>query len=186
MFPQLRGLGRSATARLYGVDSLEEARAYVQDEILGARLRECCAALLANAGLSAERILGEVDAMKLRSSMTLFALADPDEPIFREVLDRFYGGEPDSATERLISSRPTTGRQPPRAAKRGGRRSMKLADSLGEVGSLEGLAHQPVRLRQGLGQLAGQVRVDLALHRRHARRRGVGRQVARVRRGLVE
>src|SRR6476659_2402047 len=91
VFPQLRGLGRSETSRHYGIASLDEARAYLADPVLGRRLRECADALLATSGRSAEAILGSVDAMKVRSSMTLFHRVDPDESRFRAVLDRFYG-----------------------------------------------------------------------------------------------
>jgi uncharacterized protein (DUF1810 family) len=102
VFPQIEGLGRSPTARHYALSSLKEARAYLAHPLLGARLRESAAALLSHDDRSAEAILGGVDALKLRSSMTLFARADPAEPLFAEVLDRFYDGEADPATvERL-------------------------------------------------------------------------------------
>lgn len=103
VFPQLRGLGRSATAAHFGIRSLAEAQAYARHPLLGARLRECTALLLAApAGRSARDILGDVDALKLRSSMTLFARADPGEPMYRAALDRFFDGQPDPRTlERL-------------------------------------------------------------------------------------
>lgn len=103
VFPQLRGLGRSATAAHFGIASLAEAQAYARHPLLGARLRECTALLLAApAGRSARDILGDVDALKLRSSMTLFARADPGEPLYRAALDRFFDGQPDPRTlERL-------------------------------------------------------------------------------------
>lgn len=98
VFPQLDGLGRSATARRYAIGSLAEARAYAAHPLLGARLRECCDALLGGEGDDPEAILGATDALKLRSSMTLFEAAAPDEPRFAAVLERFYGGHRDGAT----------------------------------------------------------------------------------------
>jgi uncharacterized protein (DUF1810 family) len=100
VFPQIAGLGSSDMSRRYAIASLDEARAYLADPGLGARLRECATALLATAThLTAEDILGGIDAVKVRSSMTLFHRAAPDEPIFTQVLDRFYGGVPDAATD---------------------------------------------------------------------------------------
>jgi uncharacterized protein (DUF1810 family) len=102
VFPQIEGLGRSPTARHYAIASLAEARTYLADPVLGARLRESAAALLTHEDRGAEAILGPVDALKLRSSMTLFAAADPAEPLFAAVLERYHDGEPDPATaERL-------------------------------------------------------------------------------------
>jgi len=103
VFPQLAGLGRSAMARRFAIRSLDEARAYLAHPLLGARLREAARALLdAPAGLTARQILSDVDAMKLRSSMTLFIQAAPEEPLFQQVIDRFCGGVPDEATDRLL------------------------------------------------------------------------------------
>lgn len=102
VFPQLAGLGRSPTARTYGVGSLTEARAYLDHPVLGPRLLESTHALLPHANCSAKKILGEIDAIKLRSSMTLFAHAAPNEPAFSEVLEQFYAGDADEATERLL------------------------------------------------------------------------------------
>jgi uncharacterized protein (DUF1810 family) len=102
VFPQIAGLGRSPTAQHYALASLAEAAAYLADPVLGDRLRESAAALLTHEGRSAEAILGGVDALKLRSSMTLFARADPGEPLFAAVLERFYGGEADPATEERL------------------------------------------------------------------------------------
>ncbi|HEX5146495.1 MAG TPA: DUF1810 domain-containing protein [Conexibacter sp.] len=100
VFPQLAGLGRSATAQRYAIDSLAEARAYLAHPVLGPRLRECTRALLcAPADRSAVDVLGEVDALKLRSSMTLFARADPGEPLFRQALERFHDGAFDAETD---------------------------------------------------------------------------------------
>ena len=104
VFPRLTGLGRSEPSRVYGIASLDEARAYLADDVLGPRLVACAAALLATSGRSAEAILGSVDAMKVRSSMTLFRAADPDERAFGSVLDRFYGGEPDAATLAMLAA----------------------------------------------------------------------------------
>jgi uncharacterized protein (DUF1810 family) len=102
VFPQIAGLGRSPMAQRYAIASLDEARAYLADPVLGARLRECARILTGLGESDAGLVLGGIDALKLRSSMTLFALADPQEPVFAEVLDRFFGGEQDAATlERL-------------------------------------------------------------------------------------
>ena len=102
VFPQMAGLGRSDLSRFYGIASLDGARAYLEHPVLAARLRECASALLAVHGRTAEEILGPVDAIKVRSSMTLFHRADPDEPVFTAVLDRFYGGLPDPRTDELL------------------------------------------------------------------------------------
>jgi uncharacterized protein (DUF1810 family) len=107
VFPQLDGLGSSPMASRYAIRSLEEARAYLADDVLGPRLRECCEALLAldaGAGASATAVLGGIDALKLRSSMTLFGLAAPGDSTFTQVLERYYGGQPDAATERLLAA----------------------------------------------------------------------------------
>src|SRR5258708_18029365 len=98
--PQIAGLGESEMSQTYAIASLEEAREYLADPVLGWRLRESAAALLEHPGSSAEEILGGIDALKLRSSMTLFAAADPEEPVFARVLDAFYDGAPDEATQR--------------------------------------------------------------------------------------
>lgn len=102
VFPQVAGLGRSATAQRYALSGLGEARAYAAHPVLGARLRECAHALVALGETDPERVLGGVDALKLRSSVTLFAAAVPDEPVFREVLERFHGGEDDPETLRRL------------------------------------------------------------------------------------
>lgn len=91
VFPQLKGLGRSYNADYYGVAGADEALAYWQHPVLGKRLREITEALLLLDGLSARQIFGEVDAMKLRSSMTLFWQATGEE-LFRKVLDKYYDG----------------------------------------------------------------------------------------------
>jgi uncharacterized protein (DUF1810 family) len=102
VFPQVAGLGRSETARAYAIDGIAEARAYLDHPVLGERLRECCRALLDLPTDDAEAVLGGIDAMKLRSSMTLFARADPDERLFAGVLDEFFGGEADPATDERL------------------------------------------------------------------------------------
>jgi uncharacterized protein (DUF1810 family) len=98
VFPQIAGLGRTATAQRYAIADLAEARAYLADPVLGPRLAECARAVLAVPGRTATQILGTPDDLKLRSSMTLFAHAADDPAPFRAVLDRFYGGEDDPAT----------------------------------------------------------------------------------------
>ena len=91
-------------SRFYGIGSLDEARAYLADPVLGARLRACAGALIDGAGGRDRRDRPRaVDAQKVRSSMTLFHRADPDEPTFRAVLDRFYDGETDAATDELLA-----------------------------------------------------------------------------------
>ena len=102
VFPQVEGLGRSEMAQAYALSGTTEAQAYLDHPVLGERLRECCRALLDLEGTSAVEVLGSVDAMKLRSSMTLFARAEPDEALFTDVLDRFFGGEPDPATDERL------------------------------------------------------------------------------------
>ena len=104
IFPQLRGLGKSDMAYRYGVAGLEEAKAYLRHPVLGARLRECCAALLAHKDRRIEDILGELDAMKLRSSMTLFALASDDGGLIRAVLEAFFDGQADRRTIDMIEN----------------------------------------------------------------------------------
>jgi uncharacterized protein (DUF1810 family) len=103
VFPQIAGLGRSPTAQRYAVRSLDEARAYLADPTLGPRLRACAQVLVDLGQSDADSIFGGIDAVKLRSSMTLFARAAPDEPVFRAVLDRYFGGAADELTEQLLS-----------------------------------------------------------------------------------
>jgi uncharacterized protein (DUF1810 family) len=102
IFPQIAGLGFSPAAQTYAISGLEEARAYLAHPVLGARLIECAAILAGLAGRTAEQVLGEVDALKLRSSMTLVLHAAPGEPVFGQVLDQYYDGRPDPATEQRI------------------------------------------------------------------------------------
>ena len=103
VFPQIAGLGHSPTARTYAITSLAEARAYLAHPVLGDRLRECASILAGLPGLTAEQIFGGIDAMKLRSSMTLFLHAEPGDEAFRQVLDKYFGGAADPATEARIS-----------------------------------------------------------------------------------
>jgi uncharacterized protein (DUF1810 family) len=101
VFPQIAGLGHSATARHFAISSIAEARAYLAHPVLGPRLAECTGIVAGLAGRTAEQIFGGIDALKLRSSMTLFRLADPEQEVFGQVLDRYYEGSPDAATEQL-------------------------------------------------------------------------------------
>lgn len=101
VFPQLKGLGHSYNADYYGVAGADEARAYWQHPVLGKRLREITEALLLLDGLSARQIFGEVDAMKLRSSMTLFWNVTGEE-LFRKVLDKYYEGEMCDSTLEML------------------------------------------------------------------------------------
>lgn len=98
IFPQLKGLGVSSTSERYGLSGLEEARAYLAHPILGPRLREAVSVILEHSSASAGSILGELDALKLRSCLTLFALADPAEQIFEAALERFFDGQRDGRT----------------------------------------------------------------------------------------
>ena len=102
VFPQVAGLGRSGMSQQYAIRSLDEARAYLDHPVLGPRLRECAGLVLATPARSAEDIFGGIDAVKLRSSMTLFHRAAPDESVFGDVLDRFYGGARDQATDAIL------------------------------------------------------------------------------------
>ena len=102
VFPQIAGLGRSPTAVSYAISSLSEARAYLDHPLLGPRLLECTRALLELPARSASEIFGKIDAIKLRSSMTLFAHAAPSNPVFRQVLEVYFGAIADEATERLL------------------------------------------------------------------------------------
>ena len=98
VFPQIAGLGRSATAREFAISSLEEAEAYLRHPVLGPRLLECAQVLAERRGSDAEQVFGAVDARKLRSSMMLSARAAPDEPVFRAVLAKYFGGHEDERT----------------------------------------------------------------------------------------
>lgn len=102
IFPQLAVLGRSATAKYYGIEDLAEARAYLADPVLGPRLEEAAEAVLTHPGLSAEQIMGHIDGMKLRSTATLFREAGGGA-VFQRLLDTFYDGEPCARTLRALS-----------------------------------------------------------------------------------
>ena len=102
MFPQLRGLGTSAMAHIYGISGLEEAIAYLEHPTLSGRLLEPCGALLRHKDKTACEIFGHIDAMKLCSSMTLFSIATENHPVFDEVLNCFFDGVPDEKTVKMI------------------------------------------------------------------------------------
>ena len=112
VFPQLAGQGRSATAQRYAISDINEARAYAAHPVLGARLNECAQALLCRTDRSAKQILGSPDDLKLRSSMTLFALAAPQNALFTQVLSLFFNGEGDSRTLQLIGEAEPYGQAP--------------------------------------------------------------------------
>jgi len=102
VFPQLQGLGRSAMAQRYGIRDLEEACAYLAHPVLGPRLVACCRRVLDHRGTAAEAVFGPIDAVKLRSCVTLFARVPGADPVFAQVLAAFFGGTPDPlTTERL-------------------------------------------------------------------------------------
>ena len=98
IFPQIAGLGRSATSEYYAIQNLSEAKMYLENEYLHNNLLTICRALLDLKTDNAEEVLGWIDAMKLKSSMTLFTLAAPEEPVFKAVLDKFFHGELDEKT----------------------------------------------------------------------------------------
>jgi uncharacterized protein (DUF1810 family) len=102
VFPQIAGLGFSATSRRYAITSLAEAQAYLAHPVLGPRLRECAGLVVRVEAPSAEQIFGSIDAQKLQSSMTLFLRAAPDEPLFQQVLDQYFGGRADAATDERV------------------------------------------------------------------------------------
>ena len=102
VFPQQKSLGRSSTARFYGLEDRAEAAAYWRHPLLGPRLVECTRLVLATSGRSAHAVFGSPDDLKLCSCMTLFDAVAPEEPAFRSVLDRFYAGVADAATLDLL------------------------------------------------------------------------------------
>jgi len=104
VFPQFAGLGVSATSRKYAIASLTEAEGYLRHEVLGPRLVACATAALAVEGRSAREIFGSPDDLKLRSSATLFAQVSPEGSVFHRLLDKYFAGEPDDATLRLIAA----------------------------------------------------------------------------------
>lgn len=106
VFPQLAGLGRSETARRYALAGLEEARAYLDHPVLGPRLRKCTEVLRSLPTDDPVAVLGAVDALKLRSSMTLLGRAAPEAPTFLALLERWFAGEEDGATLRLLGVDP--------------------------------------------------------------------------------
>lgn len=101
IFPQLRGLGLSPTAHYYGIASIKEARAYLDHPTLGPRYRECVEALQQLGTSDPVAVFGTIDAMKLRSSLTLFEATTPS-PLFAEALDRWFSGERDAATRQML------------------------------------------------------------------------------------
>jgi len=104
VFPQIAGLGFSTMAQRYAIGSLAEARAYLDHPRLGARLREATEAVLAHRDKRADAIFGPIDAMKFRSSMTLFEAAAEEPALFADALELFYGGERDPATSRMLAA----------------------------------------------------------------------------------
>ncbi len=104
VFPQIRGLGHSQTAQFYAITSLAEAIAYLRHPVLGPRLHDCAGLVNKVQGQSAQHIFGSPDDLKFHSSMTLFAQADLSDPLFKEALDKFFAGCPDSRTLELCSS----------------------------------------------------------------------------------
>ena len=102
VFPQIAGLGFSSTTQFYAIKSIDEARAYLHHPILGPRLIECCETLLSVQGRSAHDIFGSPDDMKLKSSMTLFECVSPRGSVFEKVLDRYFAGERDNKTRKLL------------------------------------------------------------------------------------
>jgi uncharacterized protein (DUF1810 family) len=102
VFPQIAGLGQSPTSRRFAISSLEEARAYLAHPVLGPRLIECADIVAQTPGHTAEQIFGDLDAQKLHSSVTLFRRADPGQPVFALVLDRYFDGLADPATDQRL------------------------------------------------------------------------------------
>jgi len=103
VFPQIAGLGRSVMADYYAIANLDEARAYLAHPLLGPRLKTCTELVLAATGKSAHDIFGSPDDLKFSSSMTLFDVAAPNEKLFRSALEKYFGGEEDSATLELLA-----------------------------------------------------------------------------------
>ena len=103
IFPQLRGLGKSYMSDHYGIRDLDEAKAFLQDPYLGKHLQKISEALLNLDNDNATQIMGRPDDMKLKSSMTLFACADPENAVFEKVLEKFYNGHKDGRTLKMLS-----------------------------------------------------------------------------------
>ena len=104
VFPQIAGLGHSAMAQRYAIASLDEARAYLAHPVLGPRLRECTALVIAARGKNLNAILGSPDDLKFHSSMTLFDMAGGGEPVFAQALAQYFAGQPDPATLAIVSA----------------------------------------------------------------------------------
>jgi uncharacterized protein (DUF1810 family) len=104
IFPQIAGLGHSVMSHTYAVQSLEEARDYLAHPVLGSRLRECCQAVMAVDGKTAHEIFRSPDDLKFRSCLTLFAQAAPEETLFRDLLEKYFGGKADAATLELLEA----------------------------------------------------------------------------------
>ena len=102
VFPQVRGLGCSSTAKYYAIADLEEAKEYMAEPVLRARLLEVSEALLGLSSSNASVVMGYPDDLKLRSSMTLFSVAAPEEKVFQQVLDKFFDGTPDGKTLEIL------------------------------------------------------------------------------------
>lgn len=102
VFPQIKGLGRSSTARYYAISCVDEAKAYLEDDVLGGRIREICNELLNHSEKSVQHMLGGIDSIKLKSSMTLFDLVSPND-VFNKILDAFYSGERDKCTIEIVN-----------------------------------------------------------------------------------
>ena len=109
IFPQLRGLGSSATSDFYAMDSLAQAQRYLEHELLGPRLRECTTLVINVTDKTAEEIFGYPDWMKFRSSMTLFSLCSPPDSVFERALAKYFAGEPDERTLHLLNLRDSRG-----------------------------------------------------------------------------
>ena len=104
IFPQVKGLGFSSTSEYYGIDGLDEAKKYMQNDTLKNRLIEISEALLGLDSSDASDVMGYPDDLKLRSSMTLFVEAAPEEEVFRKVLDKFFGGKKDERTLEILKT----------------------------------------------------------------------------------
>ena len=104
VFPQVKGLGHSDMARKFAIASADEGKAYLSHPLLGSRLRECTRLVNAVNASTIEQILGQTDAIKFRSSMTLFSCIAPAEKVFEEALGKYFGGQPDTATLAFLES----------------------------------------------------------------------------------
>jgi len=105
IFPQLKGLGMSQTSEFYGIEDLEEAKAYLSDPVLGQRLKDITTALAELPEYDPEKVLGYPDNLKVRSCMTLFHAADPDEKLFQLILDKYFDGQKDPKTMEMLNSK---------------------------------------------------------------------------------